>query len=359
MLTYLLAKKGYDVLAISSTYLDGKLVKKKFFYRWDKNVFPARVVRCKTIKIERVYSPPLILFFPVTMFFQKFSLIHVHGVGSFSSFTGMLARLLFRNVRLVLTADMDLSTFLRMKKSLLYKRIMSLPLKVADALIVFTNREKGFLVEIGMNERKIHVIPMGVRFDNLSRISNRLDSDEIVLGFLGKIQRVKGVHRLAEPILRIMDEYPQKVKVVFAGPSQDADYASSIIGRLSKFSNFEYWGPLPLGSVDNFFRRCDIVFVPSLSESFSAVSLEAMAAGKCVIASNISPINKFIEHGKSGFLVDNDEQFYEYTKLLLNNPNLLKKIGRSARKKVACHAWVEVICKFESIYEHLLETVRK
>lgn len=359
MLMYHLAKRGYDILVISSTYLDGKLLKKTFFHKWDKNVSPARVFRCKTIKIERVYSQPLILFFPVTMFFQKFDLLHVHAVGSFSSFIGMLIRLLLRNVRLVLTADMNLSTFLRMKKSILYKRIMLLPLKVADAVIVFTNREKGFLVEIGTKERKIHVIPMGIRFDSLSRINNRLDSDEIVLGFLGKIKTVKGVHRLVEPLSHIMNEYPEKVKVIFAGPSQDMDYASSIIGRLSKFPNFEYWGPLPLWSVDNFFRRCDIVFVPSLSESCSAVSLEAMAAGKCVIASNISPIDEFIEHGKSGFLVDNVEQFYEYTRLLLNNPNLVRKIGRSARKKVACRSWVDVICKFESLYEHLLETVRK
>ena len=65
MLTHLLAKRGYDVLAVSSTYLNGKLLKKSLFQKWDKTVYPARVVRAKTLKIQRVYSPPIILFFPL------------------------------------------------------------------------------------------------------------------------------------------------------------------------------------------------------------------------------------------------------------------------------------------------------
>jgi len=351
MLAYLLAKRGYDVLVVSSTYLDGKSLEKKIFDRWDKNVFPARVARCNTIKIQRVHSPnALILFFPIRMFLQKFDLLHVHGVGSFSSFLGTLVRVLRHNVRLVLVADMNPAGCLRMKKSMLYKHIMSFPLKVADAVIVFTNREKDFLVEIGIKQRKIHVIPMGIRFDNLSQINKRLDPNEIVLGFLGKMQTVKGIHRLVEPISRIMNEYQQKVKVIFAGPSIVTDYASNIIGRLSKFPNFEYWGPLPLESVDKFFRRCDIVFVPSLSEGCPAIPLEAMAAGKCVIASNIFPINKFIGHGKSGFLVDNDEQFYEYTKYLLNHPQFIRSVGENAREKIIPHSWKNVVTKFLEVY---------
>jgi glycosyltransferase involved in cell wall biosynthesis len=358
MLTYFLAKRGYEILVITSTYLDGKLLKKTYFQKWDKTIFPARVVRHNTLKIERVHSPPLILFFPFMILFQKFDMLHVHGVGSFSTFLGMFMRLLFPNLRLILTADINKSTFLRIRKSPIYSRIMSLPLKVADAVVVFTDTEKGFLQEIGVNNTKIHVIPMSIRFEELSKIGKSLGSDKIVLGFLGKIQTIKGVHRLVKPMFRIVKEYPNQVKVIFAGPSQDDDYASSIINKLSKLPDFEYWGPLPMEKVDNFFRTCNIVFVPSLSESCGAVSLEAMAAGKCVIASNISPIDKFIEHGKSGFLVDDDEQFYEYARLLINNPKLLFKIGRNARKKVSHHSWGNIICKFESLYEYILETLK-
>jgi glycosyltransferase involved in cell wall biosynthesis len=357
MLVHLLAKKGYDVLAISSTYLNGKLFKKSFFQKWDKKVFPAQVVRAKTVKIQRIYSPPLILFFPIMIFFQKFDIIHVHGVGTFAAFLGMCIRLLFHNVKLVMNADMNESTFLHIKKSILYQFIMMLPLKLADAVVVYTNREKDFLVKIGINKAKIHHIPMSIRFEELSRINNRVDSNEIVLGFLGKLQQIKGVHRLVESLSRIMNEYSKKVKVIFAGPSEDLHYASSIIPTLKQFPNFKYLGPLPLESVDNFFRMCNIVFVPSLSETCPAVPLEAMAAGKLVIASNISPLDKFIEHGKSGFLIEKDEQFYEYTRMLLDNPNLIQKIGNEARKKVAHHSQKDVICMYEQLYKFLLGTI--
>jgi glycosyltransferase involved in cell wall biosynthesis len=355
MLTYLLAKRGYNVLVISSTYLRGKLFKKSFFQKWDKRVFPARVVRAKTIKIQRIYSPPIILFFSIVFLFKRCDIIHVHGVGTFSSFLGMLKRLSSRNSKLVINADMNESTFLHIKKNSIYRNVMMLPFRVANAIVVYTDREREYLEQIGINKNKIHLIPMSIRFDDLSKINNELDSKEIVLGFLGKMQQVKGVHRLVDPLSRIIKEFPGKVKVIFAGPSEDLQYASSILPKLEKFSNFKYLGPLPLEKVDNFFKICNIVLVPSLSETCPAVPLEAMAAGRCVIASNISPLDKFIEHGKSGFLIDNDEQIYEYARLLINDHNLITKIGNVARKKVAHHSQEGVICKYDDLYGLLLD----
>lgn len=355
MLTYYLAKRGYNVLALSSTYLKGKLFKKSYFEKWDKRVFPAQVVRAKTIKIQRIYSPPIILFFPIVFLFKKCDIIHVHGVGTFASFLGMLKRLLTRNSKLIINADMNESTFLHIKRNSIYRNVMMLPFKVAEAIVVYTDREKNYLKQIGIPETKIHLIPMSIRFEELSQINNRLDSNKIVLGFLGKMQQVKGVHRLVDPLSRIIKEYPEQVTVIFAGPSEDSQYASNIIPKLEEFSNFKYLGPLPLEQVDNFFKICNIVFVPSLSETCPAVPLEAMAAGRCVIASNISPIDKFIEHGKSGFLVDKDEQIYGFTKLLLNNHNLITKIGNVARKKVAHHSQEDVICKYDELYSFLLD----
>ena len=355
MLTYLLAKRGYNVLAISSTYLKGKLFKKNYFKKWDKRVFPARVVRAKTIKIQRIYSPPIILFFPIVFLFKKCDIIHVHGVGTFASFLAMLKRLLTRNSKLIINADLNESTFLHIKRNIIYRTIMMLPFKLADAVVVYTDREKNYLEKIGINENKIHLIPMSIRFEELSQINNKLDSNQIILGFLGKMQQVKGVHRLVDPLSRIIKEYPEKVKVIFAGPSEDIQYASKIIPKLEEFSNFKYLGPLPLEKVDDFFKECNIVFVPSLSETCPAVPLEAMAAGRCVIASNISPLDKFIEHEKSGFLIDKDEQIYRYTKLLLDNNYLITKIGNLARKKVVHHSQEDVICKYDNLYSSLLD----
>ena len=355
MLTYLLAKRGYNVLAISSTYLRGKLFKNNFFHKWDKRVFPARVVRAKTLKIQRIYSPPIILFFPFMFLFKKCDIIHVHGVGTFASFLGMLKRILFHNSKLIINADMNESTFLHIKRNPIYRNIMMLPFKVSDAVVVYTDREKDYLEKIGIDKNKIHLIPMSIRYEELSQIDNKLDSNEIALGFLGKMQQVKGVHRLIDPLSKIINEHPEKVKVIFAGPSEDLQYASSIISKLEKFSNFKYLGALPLEKVDDFFKTCNIVFVPSLSETCPAVPLEAMAAGRCVIASNISPLDKFIEHEKSGFLIDKDEQIYKYTRLLINNLDFITKIGNIARKKVAHHSQEDVICKYENLYEFLLD----
>lgn len=310
-------------------------------------------MRCKTFKFPKAPSRPLIIFLPPRRLFKKFDILHVFAAGSFASFLGMLVRLLRPSVRFVLTTDLDISTCLRAKRSMIYKRVILLPMKIADAVVVCTHFEKNFLIELGIQKDKICIIPNGVRANELSCITSKIDRNELVIGFLGKIQPVKGVHRLIGPITRIVHEYLEKVRVIFAGSIQDERYSGGILKKMNELSSFEYWGSLLFDQVDKFYEECNIVLVPSLSEGFPNVPLEAMAAGKAVIASKIFPIDEMIEHGKTGFLVESDEEIYKYIKILLDNPNLIEYIGKNARKKAISYSWENTVAKYENVYKSL------
>ena len=80
--------------------------------------------------------------------------------------------------------------------------------------------------------------------------------------------------------------------------------------------------------------------------------VEAMAAGKTVIASDINPHNEYIQSGLNGYLAKKDEDYYKYCKRLLNNPRLIQKIGPSARKSVKKYDWEKIGAKVEEIYEY-------
>jgi glycosyltransferase involved in cell wall biosynthesis len=174
----------------------------------------------------------------------------------------------------------------------------------------------------------------------------------IAIGYLGRFLPFKGAHRLVQPLSKLMTEYPD-VRVIFAGPKTDAHYADSIINAMSANPNFSHLGFVP---AMDFLKLCDIIIVPSLPdwlETGSSATLEAMAAGKAVIASDGTPMNEYMEHGVSGLLVENDEQFYQYCKELIEAPDLRAELGQNAQKRSLQYDWNVIFDKLEQIYNSL------
>lgn len=173
----------------------------------------------------------------------------------------------------------------------------------------------------------------------------------ITIGYMGRFTHQKGVHRIIDIVVRLLNDH-NDVKVVFAG-QYNIEYAN-IIKELKKHDGFKYLGFLP-SSID-FYSHVDIVLVPSLYESGSIVVLESMAAGKAVIASNINPHTEYIEHGVTGFLAKTDEDFYKYCVELINNRELIHKIGRNANIRAKEYDWENIFTKVEEMYGSLVKT---
>lgn len=115
---------------------------------------------------------------------------------------------------------------------------------------------------------------------------------------------------------------------------------------------------IPIISPDKmpeFYSGADIVCVPALYETFGLMYLEAMAAGKVVIASNTGGPKEFIKNNKNGFLVNpkNSQELSNLLKKILIDKNLRDKIGKQAMidsKKFSIKSMVDQI---ESIYKQL------
>ena len=80
-----------------------------------------------------------------------------------------------------------------------------------------------------------------------------------------------------------------------------------------------------------------------------------MASGKAVIGSNLNPIKQYIEHERTGFLFNDPKEVYLYLKKLIENPNLIKEIGRRARKEAAKYDWNLIIRKYEEMYRSVIK----
>lgn len=80
----------------------------------------------------------------------------------------------------------------------------------------------------------------------------------------------------------------------------------------------------------------DIFVMPSLGEAFTRVNLEAMAMGKVVIATDVGGTREGVVEGETGFLVppDNPAAIVAKALLLIDNPELIKKMGQRGRERV-------------------------
>jgi glycosyltransferase involved in cell wall biosynthesis len=97
-----------------------------------------------------------------------------------------------------------------------------------------------------------------------------------------------------------------------------------------------YLGKLNLHEVRSCVKGADIFLLPSLWENLPYSCLEAMAAGRAIVASAQGGVPELIEHGSNGLLAKSDdpESFIKQIRILLDDPALGSRLGHAARKSV-------------------------
>lgn len=102
--------------------------------------------------------------------------------------------------------------------------------------------------------------------------------------------------------------------------------------------------------INDVYKEVDFCVVPSLwEEPFGMVAVEAMAAGKPVVASSVAGLKMSVKHGETGFLFPPGDsgQLMKYLNKLLDDPELIKKMGEAGRNRaIHCFDWDRVVDKY-------------
>jgi len=211
----------------------------------------------------------------------------------------------------------------------------------SDAVFVQTQSEKNILVKNGVDEKKISIILPVISLDNKQNTNtinfrkNFLDqkNDKIVL-FIGSKSYVKGIINLIEA-MKIVWAKKKNVTLVLIGPSTKAfvDYFKNLPKNIQKKI-------VDLGIVEDEIKKnalasCDMLVLPSKSESFGLVYLEAWIFQKPVIGCTIASSSELIDNMKNGLLVEfgNIKQLSEGINYLIDNPAISEKMGKEGKKK--------------------------
>ena len=87
--------------------------------------------------------------------------------------------------------------------------------------------------------------------------------------------------------------------------------------------------PQPHELLSTYYRAADVCLVPSRSESFGLVALEAAACGTPVVASDVGGLRSLIDHGRTGYLVEDaaPETYAAWVRQILAEPLLAERLG--------------------------------
>jgi phosphatidylinositol alpha 1,6-mannosyltransferase len=189
----------------------------------------------------------------------------------------------------------------------------------------------------------------GVDTEKFSPEKRRVNDGILRLGFVGRLRAEKNVRMLVDLEKEFIKAGKTNFKFLIVGEGNEREH-------LEKNLQFaEFTGFLEGEQLSEAYANMDVFVFPSETDAFGNVAQEALASGVPAIVSNQGGPKFIVKHNETGFVAENFKDFVKFSLELMNDPERLATMKRTAREKTLTNSWDAV---FDTVYEAYSECIK-
>ncbi len=245
----------------------------------------------------------------------------------------------------------------------------------ADLLIASTADEAGELVSLyEADPALVFVVEPGVdltMFQPIDRAEARRNigyGPGRLLLFVGRLERLKGVEVAIRALALLRDRQHDDLRLLVLGEDarhglindgeeSEKERLKAVTSSIGVRDRVDFLGTVAHHELPYFYGASDVCIMPSYSESFGLVALEAQACGRPVVGSAASGLRSVVRDGISGYLLDSHDPAVYAARIgrLLAEQELADQMGREGRLLAQGFSWTRTADRLQDLFERVVE----
>ena len=238
-------------------------------------------------------------------------------------------------------------------------------LRRADGIRVVSERVKKRIMDMGIAEERIFKLPIYIDVKKFSdarggeEIKRRFSHYDNIVLFVGRLAKEKNIPNLLKAAAIVIKKFPRTLFLI-VGDGPEREKLERLAKELQIENNVVFEGLIEHDRLPAYYKACDVFVLPSDHEGWGLVIVEALAAGKPVITTDVGLAGEVVEDGKYGFVVPkrNEKILAEKIIMLINDYSLRNKMGKDGKKIVLETQDLQISGKKQKeIYQKVLEII--
>ena len=295
---------------------------------------------------------------------EKLNILHVHyAIPHASAAVNAKQILATYGIELPIVTTLHGTDITLLGKDKSFKPVIEYAINMSDAVTVVSEALRKETLDYFNVKREIKTVP---NFIDLSLYQQKVDhklrsnfakQEEFLITHISNFRKVKRVKDVVKIFEKVNKEIPSKLLMIGDGPERIK--AEELCRKLGLAKKVKFLGKLRI--IEKMLAISDVFVLPSETESFGLVALEAMASNTAIISTNSGGISEVNIEGRTGLLsnVGDVDKMAKDTISLLKNSELLERFKSNALAHAKSFALKNVLPKYNIIYQSLCHAKMK